>query len=103
MTNTVCLAASTVRKKAGVTLEQISEGTKITIRNLQAIEDSEFAKLPGGVYATSYIRQYARAIGFDEFELLEEYHRVTGAPPPIPQLEKIQNPSLPGFRPLFQH
>jgi hypothetical protein len=31
------------------------------------------------------------------------YHRVTGAPQTLPQLEKVQNPSLPGFRPLYQH
>ncbi len=28
---------------------------------------------------------------------------MTGAPPPIPQLEKVENPSSRGFRPLFQH
>jgi cytoskeletal protein RodZ len=103
MTNSISLAAVKVRQKAGLTLQQISESTKITVRNLEAIESGAFEKLPGGVYATSYIRQYARAIEFDEFDLLAEYHRVTGAPPPIPQLEKVQNPSLRGFRPLFQH
>lgn len=103
MTNPVSLAASTVRQNAGVSLQEISTSTKISTRNLEAIENGDFGRLPGGVYATSYIRQYARAIQFDEFELLAEYHRVTGAPPPIPQLEKVQDPSRPGFRPLFQH
>ena len=103
MTNSISLSASAVRQRAGLTLQEISNRTKITVRNLEAIESGAFAKLPGGVYATSYIRQYARVIAFDEFELLAEYHRVTGAPPPIPQLEKVENPSLRGFRPLFQH
>ncbi len=103
MNNPISPAAVAVRQKAGVTLQEIAATTKITVRNLEAIESGDFAKLPGGVYATSYIRQYARAIGFDEFELLADYHRVTGAPQTIPQLEKVQNPSLPGFRPLFQH
>jgi cytoskeleton protein RodZ len=102
MTNPISLSTATVRKNAGVTLQQISERTKITVRNLEAIESGQFARLPGGIYATSYIRQYARAIGFDEFELLSEYHRVTGAPPTLPKLEKVQDPSHPGFRPIFQ-
>jgi cytoskeletal protein RodZ len=103
MTESILLTAVTVRKKAGVTLREISERTKISMRNLEAIENGDFRRLPGGVYATSYIRQYARAIGYDEFELLSHYHRVTGAPQSIPQLDKVQNPSSPGFRPLFQY
>ncbi len=103
MTNAISMLAQAARQKAGITLPEISSRTKITVRNLEAIEGGDFAKLPGGVYATSYIRQYSRLIDFDEFELLAEYHRVTGAPPPIPQLEKVENPSLRGFRPIFQH
>lgn len=102
MTNSILLAAQAIREKAGVSLQQIAERTKISTRHLQAIEEGEFGKLPGGVYATSYIRQYARLVGVDEFDLLALYHRVTGAPQTLPQLEKVQNPSLPGFRPLFQ-
>ncbi len=103
MTKPGPLSALAMRLKSGLTLQEISNRTKITLRNLEAIESGAFGRLPGGVYATSYIRQYARAIQFDEFELLAEYHRVTGAPPPIPQLEKVENPSSRGFRPLFQH
>ena len=102
MTNPISLAVAAVRKNSGLTLQQISERTKITVRNLESIEDGNFSRLPGGIYATSYIRQYARSIGFDEFELLSEYHRVTGAPQTLPQLEKVQNPSVRGFRPIFQ-
>ena len=40
---------------------------------MKAIEDGDFAALPGGIYTTSYIRQYARAIGLDEGSLLELY------------------------------
>jgi cytoskeletal protein RodZ len=103
MTDPILLTASTVRKNAGVSLREISERTKISMRNLEAIENGEFKRLPGGVYATSYIRQYARAIGFDEFELLGLYHRLTGAPQTLPQLDQVKNPSTPGFRPLFQY
>ena len=46
----------------------------MSIRHLKAIESGEFRKLPGGIYNTSYIRQYAREIGFDEVELLGFYY-----------------------------
>jgi cytoskeleton protein RodZ len=78
--NTELGLASTRQKKA-ISLEQISETTKIGIRSLQAIEAGEFQKLPGGVYSTSYIRQYARAIEFDESQILTLYYSVMGINP----------------------
>ena len=66
------------RAKKGITLEQIAESTKISVRVLQAIEEGEFHLLPGGLYSTSYIRQYARLADVNEGELLESYFRKTG-------------------------
>ena len=64
-----------IRKRAGISLEQIAESTKISVRFLRAIEAEEFDQLPGGIFATSYLRQYAAAIGLDEAELLSHYDR----------------------------
>ncbi|MCP5109209.1 MAG: helix-turn-helix domain-containing protein [bacterium] len=58
------------QKRPGATLEQIAETTKINIRFLRAIESGRFEQLPGGIFRTSYIRQYARATGLDPEELL---------------------------------
>jgi len=77
----VNLELGSKRKKKAISLEEISKTTKISIRSLQAIEDSEFQKLPGGVYSTSYIRQYARAIDVDESQILEHYYSVMGIKP----------------------
>lgn len=71
------LGLASIRRNRGVSLEQISQATKISVRSLQAIEEGDFKKLPGGIYNTSYIRQYARAIEFDESELLAYYHSKT--------------------------
>lgn len=72
------LGLATIRCNRGITLEQIAQTTKIGVRALRAIEQGEFTKLPGGIYNTSYIRQYARAIDFDEYELLAYYRTSTG-------------------------
>ena len=52
------------------------------MRALRAIEAGEFQKLPGGVYSTSYIRQYARAIEFDSIDqrIVRSQHRVCADP-----------------------
>src|SRR6516164_9829015 len=67
------LGLTTIRRNRGISLEQIADSTKISIRALEAIEQGDFRKLPGGIYNTSYIKQYARAIDYDEGEILKVY------------------------------
>jgi cytoskeletal protein RodZ len=69
------LDLSRFRKRAGVTLEQIAQSTKIASRFLAAIESEQFDQLPGGIFSTSYLRQYADAIGYDEDALVAHYNR----------------------------
>jgi len=76
------LGLATIRRNRGISLRQIAESTKIGIRALEAIEQGEFKKLPGGIYTTSYIRQYARAIDYDESEILAVYQREAAAVQP---------------------
>ena len=74
------------RERSGMTLEEVAAATRIGLHFLRAIEAEEFAELPGGVYNTSYIRQYARAVGYNEAELLQHYHCLT-APKPMDERE----------------
>jgi cytoskeletal protein RodZ len=73
MTDTGILGVKSWRQSRGISLESIATSTRLSIRQLAAIEEGEFNRLPGGIYNTSYIRQYARAIGFDESNLLSYY------------------------------
>lgn len=63
------------RVDQGLSLEKIADSTKISLRFLRAIEDEEFEKLPGGIFNTSYLRQYATAISYDADKLLAFYSR----------------------------
>jgi cytoskeleton protein RodZ len=65
------------RLKRNLELEQISRELKISHKFLEAIEDEQFDKLPRGVFAKSFVRQYARLLGLDEEELAAAV-----APPP---------------------
>ena len=73
------LQLADLRSSRGVTLEEIRDSTKIGMNFLRAIEEGAYHKLPGGIYDTSYIRQYAQAAGVDESTLLQNYRRYTQA------------------------
>jgi cytoskeletal protein RodZ len=68
------------RQKAGKTLEQIAAKTKIGMRFLKAIESEDFGQLPGGIFNTNYLRQYAAEIGYDPDRLLAHYQGKTNPP-----------------------
>ena len=93
------LIAAAKRKERGISLDQIASATKISIRSLRAIEEADFQKLPGGIYDTSYIRQYARAIEVDECELIAVYKETTGI---LPTPAEAHRPSVNRFLPALQ-
>jgi cytoskeletal protein RodZ len=95
------LGLATIRQNRGISLEQIAEQTKISKRSLVAIEQGDFKKLPGGIYSTSYIRQYAKAIDYDESAILAVYHRVMGIGDSSsqPTAEGAGKGTFGGFRP----
>jgi transcriptional regulator with XRE-family HTH domain len=67
------------REMRGVTLQEISAATKIGVRFLQALENEDFGRLPGGIFTRSFIRAYAKYLGLDEERVLAEYHLVVPA------------------------
>jgi cytoskeleton protein RodZ len=61
------------REERGIALRDISEQTRISVNYLEAIERSDYKRLPGGIFNRSFIKAYARCIGFDEKEAIEAY------------------------------
>ncbi len=87
-----------IRQTKGIRLDKIAETTKISIRYLRAIESGDFKQLPGGVFATSYIRQYAEAIDYDAWDLLACYHSVVPPEDNLPDVpEEPKRGGLPAF------
>jgi len=60
------------REEKGLTLRDIERATKIGIRMLEHIEAGEFHKLPSGVFARNFIRQYCDFIDLDAGPVLAE-------------------------------
>lgn len=63
------------REARGISLREISEQTRISTRYLEAIERGDLKRLPGGIFNRSFIKAYAKYIGYDEAEALEAYAR----------------------------
>jgi len=67
------------REAHGATLEEIAEGTKVSVRYLQALENEEFSELPGGVFNKGIVRSYVKFLDLDENEWLDRFTARTGA------------------------
>jgi len=76
------------RELRGVSLREIAEGTKISLRFLEALEEDRVEVLPGGLFPRSFVRQYASFVGLDPDRAVADYvaHHVQpeldAAPPP---------------------
>ena len=66
------------REQRGITLDQISQSTKIGTRFLQALEEDHFEQLPGGIFNKGFVRAYARCVGMDEEQAVADYLTATG-------------------------
>lgn len=81
------------RLKRNLDLEKISGELKISTRFLQAIENDQYDKLPGGVFVKSFVRQYARLLGLDEETIAGQVQQVLG---PVPEASHPAEKSRPG-------
>ncbi|HVA17328.1 MAG TPA: RodZ domain-containing protein [Candidatus Dormibacteraeota bacterium] len=71
------------REMRGVSLEEISAATRISVRFLEALENEQWERLPGGIFNRGFIRSVARFLGLDEENLVAEYAMETHERPEI--------------------
>ena len=68
-------AARTAR---GLSINSISQETKIGNRFLEAIERDDFTALPGGLFNRAFVRAFAREVGVAEDHAMALYERAMG-------------------------
>ena len=71
------------REMRGVSLEEISAATRISVKFLEALENEQWAQLPGGIFNRGFIRSIAKFLGMDEDGLVAEYALETAERPEI--------------------
>lgn len=61
------------RESQGISLDDIAKTTRIPLRQLQNIENSDYEKLPAPTYSTGFVKAYALAVGLDAAGLAKEF------------------------------
>ena len=61
------------REERGVSLRDIATRTKISLAALEALERSEFNRLPGGIFSRALVRSYASEVGLDPDTTVENF------------------------------
>ncbi|MEG3148998.1 DUF4115 domain-containing protein [Sphingomonas sp. ZT3P38] len=60
------------REAQGLSLAEIAARTRIPVRQLEAIEASNYAALPSITYSVGFAKAYARAVGADEVAIARD-------------------------------
>jgi cytoskeletal protein RodZ len=66
------------RELREVSFDEVSRATRIAPRFLEALENEQWDKLPGGVFGRGFVRSIARYLGLSEENLLSEYDLARG-------------------------
>ena len=74
------------REAKGLSVDDVSAATRIPKRHLETIEDGDFAVLPGRTYAIGFSRSYAKAVGLNDEEIVNEVREQLGIEDPAERL-----------------
>lgn len=61
------------REMREISLRDIADRTKISLRYLEAMEDDRFDLLPAPIFAKGFLREYARYVGLSPDEVVNHY------------------------------
>ena len=61
------------RERRGVSLREIANATKISVRALEALERNDIKGLPGGIFTRAFVRSFAVQVGLDPEAAVREF------------------------------
>jgi transcriptional regulator with XRE-family HTH domain len=64
------------RERRGISLETIATVTNVSIELWQGFERNDFSRWPKGVFARAFVRDYAKAVGLDANEVVDDFCRL---------------------------
>lgn len=88
------------REQSGLTLRHIADATKLSTRNLSALENNRIDQLPGGIYRRAIVRAYAAHVGLDPEKTLRTF--LAQYPDDVPTWADLMPPPSPPRRRALQ-
>jgi cytoskeletal protein RodZ len=88
----------TKREALGLSLADIFQRTRISVANLQAIENNDFHLLPTAAYTKNFIKTYARTLGIDSEPILVKYEDYLNS---LKGVQKLPPEDVSGSKLLF--
>jgi hypothetical protein len=85
------------RERRGISLETIATVTKVGTDLWEGLERNDFSRWPSGIFARAFMRDYARAVGLDADEVVDEFCRL------IPNGDRRANRIIQGQAELIGH
>ncbi len=80
-----------VRESQGLSIEDLSERTKISVKMLHFIESSDWKSLPVEAYVRSYLNSVSSKLGLDTKAILKMYAEEVGSSYEVREAEPIKN------------
>jgi len=61
------------REERGISISEVAEQTRISPHYIDSIENDDYRTLPGGIFNKGFVKSYAKYVGIDEQEALQDY------------------------------
>ena len=89
------------RVRQGLTLDDVSASTRISLKNLQAIENDELSGISSAFFYRSFVRQFAQRLGleYDELAAAVQNWASTMPEPAMPGQLQAAMPKVPPLQP----
>jgi hypothetical protein len=85
------------RQRNRISLEEIAVETNVKPDLLEALENNDLSGWPRGLYARSWIRAYASAVGLDAIDTVDEFCRL------FPQGDRRVQPTIEEMAAIVSH
>jgi len=64
------------RERRGISLETIASVTNVSMELWQGFESNDLSRWPKGLFARAFVRDYAKAVGLDANEVVDDFCRL---------------------------
>ena len=82
------------REAKGVSISEVAEQTRISALYLESIENDDYRPLPGGIFNKGFVKSFAKYVGVDENEAMQDYAKISAS-----QENTVEEESTRSYRP----